>query len=359
MAKRFLEVKERLWRDIQRGRFGDRLPPEPELAAVYAVSRMTLRRSIAELTDEGFLEPRPGRGTYVLQEPPARSGGPYTIGLVTAWQVSEASSDPYFGGLFIALATALGSRGCLITFANDREQLAPTAPVVGERVSRRPVDGIVAMAYDRDHVWDLLSLRVPLVLADCPPLPERSCVLPDNRDGIFQAVRHLVDLGHRRIAHLHGHLNSIDGQERLTAFREALAQHGLDSGADLIADGHFDVDEGAAALHRLFDSSDAPPTAVVCANDRSALGALRALRERGLQAPADCSVIGFDDIDAATHCTPPLTTVRIDPRDLAARVADTLLEDLGREPEDRAGRTLRVPGTLVVRGSTAAPRPSA
>jgi len=355
MAPRFLEVKQQLWSDIQRGRFGERLPSENELAGLYAVSRMTLRRSIAELTGEGFLAARPGQGTFVLRQNRAREGA-RTIGLLVAWDVMKAASDPYFGSLFIALAAHLGQQGCLLTFATDPGQLVPQTPVMGERASIRPVDGVVAIAFDRDHVWSLANLRVPLVLADSPPLPERSCVLPDNRAGIALAVRHLVELGHRRIAHVAGNPATTAGQERMLAWRESLAHHGLTADPALLEHGDFNLEQGRSAMERFLAlPDDIRPTAVLCANDRMALGALAALNARGLPAPHAMSVVGFDDIDATQHCHPSLTTVRVQPQDTAELVARTLLEDLALEPAQRTGRTLRVPVELVVRASTGAP----
>jgi LacI family repressor for deo operon, udp, cdd, tsx, nupC, and nupG len=177
-------------------------------------------------------------------------------------------------------------------------------------------------------------------------------VLPDNRAGFAAAVLHLVALGHRRIAHITGTGTTINGQERLLYWREAMGQHGLASEAGLVAPGNFTVESGHQAMGRLCDAPGGRPTAVVCGNDRMALGAMRCLAERGLRVPEDVSIVGFDDIDTATYTTPSLTTVRVPSIGFADTLCRTLLEDMAIPVSERSGRTIRVPAQLVIRGST-------
>ena len=352
MAARFTEIKQSLWTDIQRGRFGSKLPPEPELAKLYGVSRMTLRRSLGELTGEGFLEAKPGQGTFVMRERRA-AGDSRTIGLLVGPYIDEVAEDPYFGVIFTTLAARFGAAGYMLTFATSAERLAPTAPtMLKDGVLCRPVDGVVAAAFDSDAVWSIAGLRVPLVLANSSPLPGRSCVLPENRESILAIIAHLVGLGHRRIAHFTGSLPTAVAQERLQAWREGMVLHGLTPSEDLAIPCTFTIETGYAAMARLCDEPGGPPTAVVCANDRLALGALALLAERGLRVPQDVSVIGFDDIDTARHTTPPLTTVHVPRVEFADAVFRTLVEDMALAPADRPGRTIRVPTRLILRGSS-------
>jgi DNA-binding LacI/PurR family transcriptional regulator len=148
---------------------------------------------------------------------------------------------------------------------------------------------------------------------------------------------------------------SLDGQERAAAFKEALAQNNVPLPPEWIQPGNLSVEGGQAAMMRMLDAPSGPPTAVVAANDRMALGAIQALHDRGLSAPHDCSVIGFDDIDAAQFCSPPLTTIQVSPRAMAETVTSILMEDLALEADERQGRTVRVPASLVMRASTGAP----
>jgi DNA-binding LacI/PurR family transcriptional regulator len=351
MAARFLAVKQSLWTDIQGGRFGRKLPPEPELAKVYGVSRMTLRRSLAQLVGEGFLEAKPGQGTFVTDQ--RRSmGDTRTIGLLIGPYIGEVAEDAYFGVIFTTLAARFGAAGYMLTFATSAEHLAPAAPTIGERVMRRPVDGVVAAAFDADTVWSVGGLRVPLVLANSNPLPGRSTVLPENRAPVLAIVQHLVGLGHRRMAHLTGSLSTVVAQERLLAWREGLALQHLAVDESLILPGNFTIEFGYDAMAKLCALPGGPPTAVVCANDRMALGVLRYAAEHGVRVPEEVTVIGFDDIDTAQHTTPTLTTVHVPRVDFADAVFRTLVEDMESTAGEPAGRTIRVPTTMVLRGSS-------
>jgi DNA-binding LacI/PurR family transcriptional regulator len=344
---RFVQVREQLWSDISANRFGDQLPPEPQLAKQYDVSRMTLRRAISGLVAEGFLSAHQGRGTFVVRDRVVTKG-PRTIGLVIDGRVLEGQADPYFSVMIGSMAGHLGRSGNILVIGGKPEELVPTVPGDG---ARRPVSGMVAMGYDRDSVWNVAATRAPVVLLDSYPLPDRTCVLSDNRDGIRQAVRHLAALGHRRIAHIAGPLATIAGMERLQAWREAMQGCGLPAPEELVRQGGFGVDGGSRSLAELLALDD-PPTAVVCANDRMALGALREARSQGRRVPKDLSLIGFDDIEAAGLADPPLTTITVDRAAMAAAACTALLGELEQD-KPVGGPTIRLPVTLTVRASTA------
>ncbi len=342
------QIRERLWADITANALGDKLPPEPELAKRYDVSRMTLRRAIAGLVAEGFLTAQQGRGTFVVRDRISPSTANRTIGLVIDQRVLEGHADPYFGAMIGSLASHLAKTTYSLVFAGAPEELVPVTPGTG---TRRPVSGIIAMGFDRDSVWNMSMTRVPVVLLDSYPLPDRTCVISDNRESIRLAVRHLTGLGHRRIAHIAGPPATVAGQERLQAWREAMAQAGLPAPDDQVEVGWFTAPGGGEALQKLLTRSGEAPTAVVCANDRMALGALRLANERGLRVPRDLSIIGFDNIDAAELAHPGLTTMAV-PRDAMVTCAiDALvreLEQAGTTPT----QTIRLPTSLVQREST-------
>lgn len=354
MAAIFQEIKKRLWNDIMSGRFVTRLPPEPELAEIYSVSRMTLRRSLAELVSEGFLDARPGQGTFIRRERRSESSTK-TIGLLIVPYLVDGVADPYFGHIFTALAARLGAAGYLLTYAPSPEFLVPSAPTVGDGSLRRPVDGVVAAAFDQYTVWSIANIQAPMVLLQGVPLPGRSNVLTDDRHGITAAVQHLVELGHRRIAHIHGSLSATPGQERLLAWRTALVQRGLPADDSLVGVGKFTVDSGVQAMEQLWNSGNPRPTAVVCANDNTALGVYRWATANGVRIPQDLSVTGFDDLETAQHVTPALTTVRVPYVRLAEMVCETLLAEINQPPEEHVAVTRRAATELVIRQSTAAP----
>lgn len=179
-----------------------------------------------------------------------------------------------------------------------------------------------------------------------------SAVVPDSHAGTCLGVRHLVELGHRDLVHVGGPVQVSTGVVRRTAFDEALAEYGL-TGENEPAERHTER-EGYRVAQALLDRVPGA-TAIIAANDRLALGAIDALRDRGLDCPADVSVVGFNDMPYADRVTPPLTTIHVPQYELGRRAASLLLETI-KDPE-RPPVTELMPPELVVRGSTAPPHP--
>jgi DNA-binding LacI/PurR family transcriptional regulator len=344
-AARFRHIRELLWADVIAGTYGEQLPPEPELALRYQVSRMTLRRAIASLAEDGLLSAQQGRGTFINRngQPTSRAS---TVAVVLEDHILEGRSDPYFGLLISALASRLASSGHALLLAKVGDAVLDPATS-----KRSTLCGVIAMGYDRESVWSLSATRLPLILLDSAPLPERTCILSENREGILMALRHLTSLGHRRIAHIAGATSTVSGHERADAWRNGLVDLGLAGGDTLFAAGDFTVDGGERAMTALLAASGGRPTAVVCGNDRMALGALRALRLHGLQVPQDVSLIGYDDIEAAELSVPALTTVTVPRHELAAAACQALLAEIA-DPTAARGQTIRLPVTFTVRAST-------
>lgn len=183
-----------------------------------------------------------------------------------------------------------------------------------------------------------------------------SSIRIDNQHGMRLAVQHLVELGHTHIAFLKGHEGSSDTEERLQGFRAACQSLGmrwrptLSVQLDRIgAEGIFGVEEGHVAMRKLLRTGKRF-TAVVCFNDMSACGAVRALREAGLEVPTEVSVVGFDDLSLAQLVQPALTTIRQPLRAMGEQAATRLLEaiETGQPPLQDVCLTPE----LIVRGST-------
>ena len=200
----------------------------------------------------------------------------------------------------------------------------------------------------------LAAARIPLVVIDPPTEPGDAIrsVGTTNWLGGMTATRHLIELGHRRIAVIGGPPGLWSSQARLDGCRAALQAAGLSLDEALVRRDHFSVAGGrtqAAALLAL----PRPPTAIVAGNDSQAFGVLQALGERGLRAPDDLSVVGFDDVPVASWAAPALTTVR---QPLAAMAA-TAFRMLRADPATAAGEPhhIELATMLVVRESTAPP----
>lgn len=176
-------------------------------------------------------------------------------------------------------------------------------------------------------------------------------VAANNRESAMAAVEYLIGLGHRRIAFVQGTAGTPSSVKRTAGFLDALSSAGLPVDDSLIIPGDYTRVGGRKAMAELLNRSD-PPTAVVCANDLSALGALEEAQLRGHKVPQSISIIGYDDIDEAALASPALTTIRLSPHEIGAVAAEKLIERLkGREEASHAF----IKGELIVRESTAAP----
>lgn len=196
----------------------------------------------------------------------------------------------------------------------------------------------------------VLTRGIPFVVVGSSLGPGTNSVLVDQYEGTRSIIQHLLDLGHRRIAAIHGTAHYYDAQIR----QETLLNVLRDNDLELVASdrGTFDMKTGYEAAMRLLTPKHAF-TALVCANDEMALGAIRAIKDRGLRVPEDISVVGFDNQNFAAYCDPPLTTVHQDFDALGAQGLQHLLS-LMESPKPAPHQRLLYP-KLIVRQSTAAP----
>ncbi len=202
---------------------------------------------------------------------------------------------------------------------------------------------------------DRLKVRgVPVVHVMTWPLPAGMVGLGfDNARAMHQVVRYLLDMGHRRIAMLAGVTKDNDrARARVQGVRKALAAHRLTLPADRLVERPYGLAPAREGLRQLLQVKS-PPTAVVCGNDVLALGALLEAQHLGLQVPRDLSIVGFDDLEMASHVQPGLTTVQVPSQAMWHRAADYALA-MARGDAPPANHEVEV--SLVVRGSTAPPR---
>src|SRR5690606_17442746 len=264
--------------------------------------------------------------------------------------------NPFFSSILDAVEREATNRGYGVLVANLFLAPAPARRLQDYMLSNR-ADGLLLL----DGSLDLGALQalarapysVPLVIA-CEDVPNSGfhTVLTDNTNAAERATRHLIDLGHRRVAHLLGPDHNVVTRERLTGYSNALTKAGLAVRPEWLMRGNFEMESGfAAAAH--FMALDERPTAVFAANDESAIGFLSGLRQYGIECPKDVSLVGFDDLGVAAHFAPPLTTMR-QPRELLGRMAAETLIDILEEAEHRRGpMRIVLNSELIVRESTA------
>lgn len=226
------------------------------------------------------------------------------------------------------------------------------------RMIERSVEGVAVMTFgvEQPLLEELASRHVPMVFVDAGPEGElvRSLVV-DYRKGIHEGVQHLAVLGHREFGYISGSLHHRSSQLRKAAFLEALGTIGVAPKKEWIVEGDHTLDGGMRSMEALMAAGPLP-TALVCSNDMTAIGAMRVLNKAGLRVPEDVSMIGFDDIHLAEFVNPPLTTVRMSRNDLA-RAAFNALRSIA-EGQEQPGhpRSWKVTTALTVRQSTGYPR---
>jgi LacI family transcriptional regulator len=224
------------------------------------------------------------------------------------------------------------------------------------RMLERKVDGVAMMTSEMDMnlIKELSKRSVPIVFMDVGQIgPRMSHVSIDYGNGIRQAVEHVVELGHKSIGFISGPLDLHSARTRRQAFVDGMRHHAIPLDRRLVREGTHTADGGEKAMRELLKLSKLP-TAVVCSNDWTAIGALHAIHAAGLRVPDDVSLVGFDDIPLTSYTTPTLTTIRMSARDVGATAFQALFSLIGEEHLE--GDVYQVPTKLVVRESTAKPR---
>jgi LacI family transcriptional regulator len=217
---------------------------------------------------------------------------------------------------------------------------------------KRGVDGLIIATSDLSSKQSkhISALSIPVVIVDRElPGLSRDLVMVDNYDCAYQAADHLLDLGHRHIGVILGPEQTMTTRTRLKGARDALQEAGLfDPG--LVRYGSYSIDSGHEAMRAIMRKGG-QLSAVFCANDLLAIGAIKAVQESGLKVPVDVSVIGIDDIMLSSLVNPALTTIRQPTFDLGAMAAKLLIQ---RIQDNDAGvhRKVILPGELIIRNST-------
>jgi LacI family transcriptional regulator len=261
----------------------------------------------------------------------------------------------YFSQILSGAAEALYERDMRLLLSPTEHQHDREVSLI-DRLVHGETDGalVVLPEESSDELERLLDDGYRFVVVDPRlRLDDRiPSVSAAHTSGADQAMRHLLGLGHRRIATITGPRGWVATEDRRRGYQAALAAAGILPDPALEAHADFEIGGGRDAARRLLDLTD-PPTAIFAFNDNLAIGAIQAARSRGLRVPEDLSVVGFDDVEHATVVTPTLTTVR----QPLAEMGRTAVSLLMRLLERQRFETLHVElGTrLVVRESTAPP----
>jgi DNA-binding LacI/PurR family transcriptional regulator len=313
------------------------------------VSRHTRERVLKTIRAMNFRPNAVARGLAIKRM--------HTLGIVIAEEHASPIRDHYFGSILDGI----------LANARDRRQnatiyLAQYGLPLEEKVASfcdGRSDGIILIAPTKEGevIAAVKQRHIPfVVVGDSSPLEGVTAIDTDHEASSRKLVEHVIAAGHRRIAIIVGSEVARCSWQRRDGWRSALESSGISVDERLMVQGSFSrlPDACLQVLMRL--PAAARPTAIFCANDLMALDAMRLLKQRGLDVPGDVSVVGFDDIPAASDSRPALTTVRQPLYEMGALAADQLLKQI--EGLEEPGAKILLTSQRILRNSVAPPSPS-
>lgn len=257
--------------------------------------------------------------------------------------------NPFFADVVRGVEAAARTHGCAVLFGHSGESAEREADLL-DLLRAESVDGVVLPTVEPGR--DLGRLRVPVVFVDRRPAHcALDVVVSDNEAGARAAVKHLIALGHRRIGFVGGRPDLSTSHERLAGYRAGLCAGFVPYDPALVREGDSQQEGGRDEAAALLDLPD-PPSALFAGNNLMTLGALVAIRERGLRIPHDVAVVGYDDMPWSAAFDPPLTTVRQMGVEMGEQATDLLVRRIERP--DAPARLVVLQPTLVVRASCGA-----
>lgn len=275
-----------------------------------------------------------------------RQGKTNTIGLVL-----PDSANPFFAEVSRSIEEEAFNKGYSVFFCNTELDTQRELFYV-DVLSKKQVDGIIFIAAgdQADSLDFLVQQNMPVVMIDRNvPNIEVDAVLTDHQLGGFLATRHLLDLGHTRIACIAGPSSITPSAERITGYRKALEESGIRFEESLVMRGDYHAQTGMEITHSIL-RLDPRPTAIFALNDLMALGALRAAAEAGCSVPGDLALVGYDDLELAQFTNPPLTTIAQPKKEIGIQAVTLLVDRIAQK--SRAPSRVVLPPELIVRRST-------
>lgn len=333
---------------------GAELPAISELAVQVGVNAHTMRAAYGQLRDDGLARVQRGSRTVILGydrglvSRATDSYQSFTIGVLIP------SFTSYYDGFLEAVAGTASREGWLPIICETHHYDAPAVSGYLDQLFSRNVDGIIAVHAESPAESEAVDIfgptgtHPPLVLVDSADLATSSQVTVDRDADGRDATAHLLQHGHSRIAFLGGPASWISTKRLIRGYGEALTAGGLARDDSLIAHAaDHELSAGAVAVQPLL-ALDERPTAIVCAGDVLAMGAMRAVTETRLRVPQDIAIIGYGDIPFAALSCPPLSTICLPAADLGREAVQALRRAID---EGTSQAPVTVDTHLIPRGS--------
>ena len=342
----YLSIASELKKQLRLGQLVGKIPGERELAKRFKCSYMTARKSVDQLVIEGLLERRGQKGTFVSNQSSKKRN--QLLGFFLDKKIKHGIASSYYSLVLNKLIDQAGNKGCEVVVFNNSDMVS------FERTLRR-VDGVIAACRDdNDRLIIEIAKSKSLVTLDNPCSNDSiPSVVLKNFESTSQATQHLINLGHKKIAYIRGLNNSQVGRERFDGFQHTMSKNNLSLPESYIIQGDYSLGAGENAAKNLV-SLKTPPTAIVCANDEMALGAIKYIKRLGMRCPDHFSIVGFDNIDAASQSSPSLTTVSVPIERMATHALNLLNKLITQGGSTEAHVTLSC--EMIERETTSTPR---
>jgi len=334
---------------------GEKTPSERDLSEKYNVSRATTRSTMMALAQEGYVIRYSGSGTFIKEGTDFSQKKLFKTGNIAFIRCQHSSSshkikqDQIYSDIMEGIQSFITNTDFHLLFSylftsGDSFQASFEALV-------KKVDGLIIGEIRDQSFYNLLKdLELPIVLVN-PSIHYNNLNTVDyeNVFGAITATEHLINLGHRKIGFINGRLTTRHATEKFTGYKTALEKNDIKFKEEYVGGGtDWHSETGYNSMKKLLLDKTGI-TAVFTANDALAFGAMNAIRDTGLRIPEDIAVIGFDNMIASAHVTPPLSTMKIDRHEMG-RVATSRLFDMIKNGNKSQQKILFTP-ELVIRAS--------
>ena len=268
----------------------------------------------------------------------------YTIGLFFS-SIIQSTSPSFFYETIRGINTVIEEKYNLVVRGVNSYRDYST-------INNKRFDGIILMSQsdnDNAFIYHVIKQEIPLIILD-REVEEKNLinVLSDDEEGTFKAVEHLIQNGHKDIAIIEGKLKFKSAKKRKDGFLKALIKYKLPINSEFMVEGSYDMKSGYEGMKRLLNLPKRP-SAVFCSNDDMAIGAIKAIFDKGLRIPEDISIVGFDDREFSEYTTPSLTTVKRPIEEISIIAGKKLLEVINGKKYE--GEKIYIKTKLILRDS--------